>query len=123
MGPPPHRSPLPTAPPLLPPVLFVLGNLAGGDSRPPPRPHPLAPVLLVLGIWLGGHPDALPGPIRDALVGDTDAQTIDRAIDEVHGDYYRPIPRDALVDAALGGMARSLHDRFSRYFTAKQYGQ
>ena len=83
----------------------------------------LAPVLLVMGIWLGGHPNSLPGPIRDALVGDGDAQTIDRAIDQVHDDYYRPIPRKALVDAALGGMARSLHDRFSRYLTAKDYGQ
>jgi carboxyl-terminal processing protease len=81
----------------------------------------LAPVLLVLGIWLGGHPEHLPGPLRDLLVGDSDAQTIDRAIDEVHDDYYREIPRGALVDAALGGMARSLHDRFSHYFTAKEY--
>jgi carboxyl-terminal processing protease len=43
----------------------------------------LAPVLLVLGIWLGGHPNDLPRFVRDALVGDSDAQTIDRAIDQV----------------------------------------
>jgi carboxyl-terminal processing protease len=81
----------------------------------------LAPVLLVLGIWLGGHPDALPGPVRDALVGDSDAQTIDAALDEVHGDYYREVPRGELVDAALGGLVRSLHDRFSSYFTPREY--
>ncbi|HEY3186156.1 MAG TPA: S41 family peptidase [Solirubrobacteraceae bacterium] len=81
----------------------------------------LAPLLLVLGIWLGGHPERLPVPVRDALVGDSDAQTVDRAIDEVHGQYYRPIPRGALVDAALSGIVRSLHDRFSSYFTARQY--
>src|SRR3954470_21303950 len=81
----------------------------------------LAPVLLVLGIWLGGHPDYLPGPLRDALVGDSDAQVVDSALDTVNGQYYREIPRDKLVDAALQGMVRSLHDRFSNYFTAKQY--
>src|SRR3954470_5352876 len=81
----------------------------------------LAPVLLVLGIWLGGHPDYLPGPLRDALVGDSDAQVVDSALDTVNGQYYRQIPRDKLVDSALQGMVRSLHDRFSNYFTAKQY--
>src|SRR4051812_26817135 len=81
----------------------------------------LAPVLLVLGIYLGGHPETLPGPLRDALVGDSDAQTIDRALDQVNGEYYREIPRDRLVDAALGGVVRSLHDRFSSYFNAKTY--
>jgi len=81
----------------------------------------LAPALLVLGIWLGGHPERLPTPVRDVLVGDSDARTVDRALDEVHGQYYRPIPRGALVDAALGGIVRSLHDRFSSYFTARQY--
>jgi carboxyl-terminal processing protease len=81
----------------------------------------LAPVLLVLGIWLGGHPGALPGPLRDALVGDSDAQTIQQAIDQVHGQYYREVPRDRLVDAALGGVVRSLHDRFSSYFNARTY--
>src|SRR3954451_16960464 len=81
----------------------------------------LAPVLLVLGIYLGGHPGALPGFIRDPLVGDSDAQTIDRALDQVHGQYYRKLPRDQLVDAAIGGVVRSLHDRFSSYFNAKTY--
>src|SRR3954452_5209 len=81
----------------------------------------LAPLLLVLGIWLGGHPDYLPGPLRDALVGDGDAQVVDNALDTVNGQYYRQIPRDKLVDAALKGMVTSLHDRFSNYFTAKQY--
>src|SRR3954453_6832290 len=81
----------------------------------------LAPVLLVLGIWLGGHPDYLPGPLRDGLVGDGDAQVVDSALDTVHGQYYRDVPRGTLVDAALKGMVTSLHDRFSNYFTAKQY--
>jgi carboxyl-terminal processing protease len=81
----------------------------------------LAPLLLVLGIYLGGHPESLPGPLRDALVGDSDAQTIERAVDRVHDQYYREIPRGQLVDAALGGVVRSLHDRFSNYFTARTY--
>src|SRR4051794_20934990 len=95
--------------------------------RPPDRSRlvvvlgALAPLLLVLGIWLGGHPDYLPGALRDPLVGDSDAQVVDSALDTVNGQYYREVPRDKLVDAALQGMVRSLHDRFSNYFTAKQY--
>jgi carboxyl-terminal processing protease len=81
----------------------------------------LAPVLLVFGIWLGGHPDALPTPLRDVLVSDSDARTLDDAIDEVHGEYYREIDRSRLVDAALNGIVRSLGDRFSSYLTEKQY--
>jgi carboxyl-terminal processing protease len=83
----------------------------------------LAPVLLVFGIWLGGHPNDLPRFVRDALVGDSDAQTIDRAIDQVHDTYYRQIPRQTLVNAALSGMTASLHDRFSQYFSPKKYAQ
>src|SRR3954465_14563884 len=83
----------------------------------------LAPVLLVLGIWLGGHPNDLPGFVRDALVGDSDAQTIDRAIDQVHDTSYRETPRQKLVNAALSGMTASLHDRFSQYFSPRKSSQ
>src|SRR3954469_3338124 len=95
--------------------------------RPPDRSRflvvlgVLSPLVLAFGIWLGGHPDLLPSTLRDALVGDGDAQVVDGALDTVNGQYYRDIPRDRLVDAALQGMVRSLHDRFSNYFTAKQY--
>ena len=81
----------------------------------------MAPVLLILGIWLGGHPERLPGPLRDALVGDSDAQVIDQALDEVDRDYYRKVPRDQLVDAALAGVVHSLDDRFSHYFSPREY--
>jgi len=95
--------------------------------RPPDRSRflvvlgVLSPLVLAFGIWLGGHPDLLPSTLRDALVGDGDAQVVDSALDTVNGQYYRDIPRDRLVDAALQGVVRSLHDRFSNYFTAKQY--
>jgi carboxyl-terminal processing protease len=81
----------------------------------------LAPVLLVLGIWLGGHPDNLPGFLRDPLVGDSDARNVDDAIDRIHATYYRDVGRGELVDRAIGGMVASLHDRFSHYFSAKEY--
>src|SRR3954468_13379879 len=95
--------------------------------RPPPRSPLLtalaclAPVLLILGIWLGGHPDNLPGFLRDPLVGDSEGRTVDDAIDRIHATYYRDVGRDELVDRAIGGMVGSLHDRFSHYFSAKEY--
>ncbi|MDP9135912.1 MAG: S41 family peptidase [Actinomycetota bacterium] len=79
------------------------------------------PVLLFGGIWLGGHPSHLPGPARDALVGDNDARLYDEAMDVIAADYYRPIDRNRLLDASLGSAVGALNDRFSTFFTAKDY--
>jgi len=78
-------------------------------------------VLLIVGIWLGGHPDNLPGFVRDALVGDSSARTLQSAIDRIHDTYYRPVPRGQLVDDSVAGLVASLHDRFSNYFSAAEY--
>ncbi|MEA2125790.1 MAG: carboxyl-terminal processing protease [Solirubrobacteraceae bacterium] len=79
------------------------------------------PVVLLLGIWLGGHPSGLPGPIRDAFVGDGDSQTIQSVIDRIESDYYRKVPRSQLVSDSLAGTVAGLHDRFSRYFSPEEY--
>ncbi|MEZ5123898.1 MAG: S41 family peptidase [Solirubrobacterales bacterium] len=78
-------------------------------------------VLLALGIWLGGHPDRLPDPIRDALVGDHQAQVFDEALDDVAGKYYREVPESELTDDAIAGMVAKLKDRYSHYFTPEDY--
>ena len=89
------------------------------------RAIPTAVLLLAVlcaGIWLGGrHPDALPGPVRDALVGDQDTRVVTEAIDEVGRDYYRKVPQSKLADEAIRGMVRSLDDRFSTYFDPAEY--
>lgn len=81
----------------------------------------LALVVLGLGIWLGGHPDKLPSGVRSSLVGDSDTQVVREALDDVHADYFRPIDRKALSNAAVAGIVRSLGDRFSNYFTPTEY--
>ena len=78
-------------------------------------------VLLAGGIWLGGHPDWLPGPVRDALVSDSDARLYDEAADVIQDDYYRKVDRKQLLDKALGSAVDSLGDRFSTYFDPKAY--
>jgi carboxyl-terminal processing protease len=78
-------------------------------------------VMLVLGIWIGGHPAGLPGPIRDALVGDQDSQTIEAVLDTIEDDYYRKVDRSKLVSDSLGGAVSGLNDRFSRYFSPDDY--
>ena len=77
--------------------------------------------LLALGIWLGGHPDALPSPVRNALVSDNDAAAYDEAADIIQEDYYRKVDRKQLLNKALGSAVDSLDDRFSAYFDPKAY--
>ena len=90
--------------------------------RPPALLAALAVVLLVFGIFVGGrHPGWLPGPIRSALVGDTDSAVVKEAIDRVRDTYYREIPEDQLADDAIDGIVRHLDDRFSNYFAPAEY--
>jgi len=81
----------------------------------------LLPVLLVAGIWLGGHPQALPGPVRDTLVADSQGKLYDEALDIIGRDYYRKIDQNGLLDTSLDSAVGSLHDRFSNYFSPKDY--
>jgi len=72
------------------------------------------------GLWLGGHPQFLPGFVRHAFVDDrTDA--VAEAIEKVQDVYYRPIGDRRLADTAIKGVVAGLDDRFSNYFTAREY--
>jgi carboxyl-terminal processing protease len=79
------------------------------------------PLVLLLGIWLGGHPSALPGPVRDAFVSDSEGQLYDDALDVIARDYYRPVDRKALLNTSIDAAVKSLNDRFSNYFDPKAY--
>jgi carboxyl-terminal processing protease len=78
-------------------------------------------VLLLLGIYLGGHPSGLPGPVRDAFVGDDDTQLMSQALDTIDQIYYRKQHRDELVDRGIEGAVASLRDPFSHYFDPRTY--
>src|SRR3954468_3331636 len=103
-----------------PRTLWALRRLA-----PVPRFVPLVAlvvVVLLLGTWLGGrHSDWLPGPVPDALVGDSDTAVVKEAIDRVHDTYYRQIPKSDLADDAIAGVVAKLGDRFSNYFDPAEY--
>jgi carboxyl-terminal processing protease len=77
--------------------------------------------VLAVGVWAGGHPDRLPGPIRDALVDDEQAQLVDEVIDLIASDYYREVDRDELTDEAVAALVDGLDDRFSHYFTPAEF--
>jgi len=81
----------------------------------------LLPVLLLTGIWLGGHPSSLPGFVRDTFVADDQAQVYDEAVGLIERDYYRKVDEDELLDKSLGAAIKSLDDRFSNYFSPKDY--
>src|SRR5918995_4923901 len=84
----------------------------------------VVPALLLLmacGIWLGGHPDYLPGFARDALVDDDEGRLFEEAIDEIAGNFYEPVDRDAVLDAGLAAGVKALDDRYSAYFDPEQY--
>jgi carboxyl-terminal processing protease len=80
-------------------------------------------VLLFAGIYLGGHPSGLPGFVRDPLVGDKDTRVVNEAIDTIHDTYYREYGRKDLSDRAIAGIVASLGDRFSNYFSPKDYSK
>jgi carboxyl-terminal processing protease len=81
----------------------------------------LLPVLLFAGIYLGGHPSTLPGFIRDAFVSDEGAQVYDEALGVIERDYYRKVDDQQLLDKSLTAAVKSLDDRFSNYFSPKDY--
>src|SRR4051794_30018792 len=82
----------------------------------------LLPVLLLAGIWLGGHPNTLPGFVRDTVVDDDNAQVYDEALGIIERDYYRKVDGKQVMDKSLGAAVKSLDDRFSNYFSPKDYG-
>lgn len=77
--------------------------------------------ILFTGIYLGGHPEKLPSGLRDRLVGDGEAQTLDETLDLIQRDYYRPVKRGRLFDKSLGDLVGGLRDQFSSYYTPKEY--
>lgn len=84
--------------------------------------------LLVLaalsaGITLGGRPEVLPGPVRDALIGDSGTRVVREAIEDISASYYRAVPERALADAAIAGAVKSLDDRFSDYLDPREYAR
>jgi carboxyl-terminal processing protease len=83
----------------------------------------LVPCMLVLGIWLGAHPRFLPGPVADALAGPEDRRVTLDALDTINDKYYRRVEPGTLSDAAIAGAVKNLDDRFSAYFSPKEYGQ
>ena len=70
------------------------------------------------GLLFGGHPSSLPGPVQDAfdLTGDED-RTRAELIESIEDSYYKQVDDQKLRDAEYDGIVRSLHDRFSHYFT------
>ena len=56
----------------------------------------LVPIALIVGMWLGGHPRTLPTALRDAFVGDSDAQIYEDVLDRIEDDFYKKVDRDKL---------------------------
>jgi carboxyl-terminal processing protease len=95
-----------------------------------PSRHPVTfilalmlPVLLVIGLWLGGHPEDMPGFLRSTFVADQKTRVVDEAIERIASDYYRQIPTSQLSNASISGVVASLHDRFSHYLDASEFGE
>jgi carboxyl-terminal processing protease len=74
---------------------------------------------LCVGMFLGGHPSDLPGFLRDAFVEDT-ASLNSEAVNVIEDNFIRKVGSNQLENASLSGMVRSLHNRFSHYFTPAQ---
>lgn len=73
-------------------------------------------VALAVGLFLGGHPKLLPSVARDVFVEDSVA-TRAQLIDDIKGNFYKPVKEGDLEQASFKGIVSSLHDRYSEYFT------
>jgi carboxyl-terminal processing protease len=74
---------------------------------------------LCAGIWIGGHPEKLPGPLQDVFVDDNVTLQAE-ATETIQDNFYRRVSDKELANGSIRGMVRSLHSRFSDYFTPKQ---
>ena len=83
----------------------------------------LSAALLAVGLYAGAHPGALPGSVQDALGVDKQQQVVQEAMDTIEKTYYRKLTDDELANASISGMVKSLNDRFSNYFTPKEYAK
>src|SRR4051794_39018751 len=73
-------------------------------------------IAFAAGVVVGGTTG-----LRDTLgLGDTNNRTRAELIDAVSKDFYKPVERDRLEEASYDGVVRSLHDRFSHYFTPNE---
>jgi carboxyl-terminal processing protease len=79
----------------------------------------LVPVALIAGLWLGGHPRVLPGFVRDAFVGDEQAQVYQEVLDRIDTDFYRNVDKDEIASKSLAAAVAALDDPFSRYIDPK----
>ena len=75
--------------------------------------------VFALGMYLGGHPSGLPEPLRDVFVDESTSVQAE-ALDLIKDHYYKKVPAETLRDASVKGMVRSLHNRFSHYFTPRE---
>ena len=76
-------------------------------------------LLFAGGIFLGGHPEALPGPARDALVDDDRAVRAE-IVEAIKDNYYKPVKNSQIDEASLKGIVAGLGDQFSNYITPKE---
>ena len=81
------------------------------------------PCMLALGIWLGGHPQFLPGPVADALVGPEDRRITLEALDTIHDKYYRAVDRGKLSDARSRAPSRTSTIASRPICRRSEYGQ
>ena len=78
-------------------------------------------LVLVVGIWMGSHPYYLPGPVADLVAGGKERRVVNEGLDTIYDRYYRQVSRRALSNAALKGAVKQLDDRFSAYFSPREY--
>jgi carboxyl-terminal processing protease len=95
-------------------------------SRPSRAPRVLVGVVLTLivlwiGIWLGGHPGWMPSGLRNAFVGNSNAQLVTDGLNIITQNYYRPVNRSQLLNKGMSAMVASLNDPYSRYYDPSAY--
>lgn len=76
---------------------------------------------LAAGVYIGANPNTpVVGGLKDVIAPDKAEISTDQVQSLIENEYYRKIPDSTVTNGSIGGMVKSLNDKFSHYFDPEQ---
>lgn len=76
---------------------------------------------LAAGVYIGANPNTpVVGGLKDIIAPDQAEISTNQVQSLIENEYYRKIPESTVTNGSIGGMVKSLDDKFSHYFDPQQ---